>query len=335
MLNLGTDAPNQSPIVHVSEAYDADLHASNLTDWQQAYDQTSRGAFYGRIVESTYDGLQVFCEHTNQALQQKCVVWPDSIWLGIPFADQQTSRINGLSVQGNDIMCRPGDYDFQLSTPQEYDLYGLVVDKSKLMGVSSIHGVDLNWKELTEYGRLKVPTKTLTEVRFLLGRLLTMKTPPASSRLQQDIVIMALLELLRVEEPQPAKTQSYSHRKKVVDCAQRFLASHLDDAVTVTQLCEVTNVSRRTLQYSFESILGISPIQYLRVSRLNGVRRALVYADNTQTVSHVAARWGFWHMSQFAKDYKHLFGEQPSQTLSQKLSQNLSQTLKWRQEMPS
>jgi len=30
----------------------------------------------------------------------------------------------------------------------------------------------------------------------------------------------------------------------------------------------------------------------------------------------MANRHGFWHMGQFAKDYKNLFGELPSQTLS-------------------
>lgn len=320
MLNSMEDAPKQGfssdvSKVRISEAHDADLHASNLTNWQQEYDQTSRGSFYGRIVELPFDGLQVFCEHTSQALQQKCVVWPNSVWLGIPLADQDESRINGLTINPTNIMCRSGDCDFQLSTPQDYDLYGLVVDQFKLIKMAAIHGVDLNWEELTEHGRLGVPDKTLAEVRFVLARLLSVQNKIASPRLQQDIIMMALLEVLKVETPQPAKTQSYFHRKRVVDVARQFLDNHLDDPVTVTQLCEVTSVSRRTLQYSFESILGISPIQYLRTSRLNGVRRSLVQAANGQAVSDIAAQWGFWHLSQFAKDYKQLFGEQPSQTL--------------------
>ncbi|PYF82323.1 AraC family transcriptional regulator [Marinomonas alcarazii] len=315
MSNLMIDAPKGCFYPHVSEAHDADLHASNLTNWQQEYDQTSRGSFYGRIVELPFDGLQVFCEYTSQALQQKCVVWPDSVWLGIPLADQEESRINGLTIHPNNIMCRPGDCDFQLSTPQDYDLYGLVVDRSKLIKMATIHGLDINWKELTEHGRLGVPDKTLAEVRFVLARLLSLQNKETPPRLQQDIVMMALLEVLKVEEPLPAKTQSYYHRKTVVDTARQFLDHHLDEPVTVTQLCEVTNVCRRTLQYSFESILGVSPIQYLRISRLNGVRRSLVQANSDEAVSDIAAQWGFWHMSQFAKDYKQLFGEQPSQTL--------------------
>ncbi len=315
MLNTITDAPKKGERISMSEAYDADLHASNLTNWQQEYDQISRGAFYGRITELSFNGLQVFCEHTSQALQQKCVVWPNSVWLGIPLVGQEDSRINGLTIGSNTIMCRPGDCEFQLSTPKNYDLYGLVVDQPMLMKLANIHGVELNWRELAEHGRLSIPDKTLEEVRFLLGRLLGVQHKETPLRLQQDIVMIALLEVLKEETPKPATTQSYRHRKTVVDCARQFLAEHLDDAVTVTQLCEITNVSRRTLQYSFESILGVSPIQYLRISRLNGVRRSLVQATEDQGVSNIAAQWGFWHLSQFSKDYKQLFGEQPSQTL--------------------
>jgi AraC family ethanolamine operon transcriptional activator len=315
MLNTVIDAPKKGDMINVSEAHDADVHASNLTNWQQEYDQISRGSFYGRITELPFEGLQVFCEQTSQALQQKCVIWPNSVWLGIPLAGQVESRINGLTIDTNSIMCRPGGREFQLSTPQNYDLYGLVVDQSILMKLANIHGVDINWRELSDHGRLGVPDKVLSEVRFLLGRLLSAQPTKTPLRLQQELVMMALLEVLKEETPKPAVTQSYHHRKTVVDCAREFLDSHLDEAVTVTQLCEITNVSRRTLQYSFESILGVSPIQYLRMSRLNGVRRSLVQAEKGESVSNIAAQWGFWHLSQFAKDYKQLFGEQPSQTL--------------------
>jgi transcriptional regulator GlxA family with amidase domain len=31
-------------------------------------------------------------------------------------------------------------------------------------------------------------------------------------------------------------------------------------------------------------------------------------------IADAANAWGFWHMGQFAKDYRTLFGELPSQT---------------------
>lgn len=312
------DAPKKSIQVSFKEAFDADLHASNLTNWQQEYDQTSRGGFRGAIVELPFSDLQVFKEVTSQALQQKCVVWPDSVWLGIPLSNQEDCRINGLTVREQHIMCRPGDCEFELTTPQDYELFGMVVQLPALMRMAKIHGIDLNWSELTEHGRLALPEKTLTDVRYVLTRLLNgQATSAMPQRLAHDLLMMALLEVLKAEQPAPAQTQSYHHRKQVVDTARAFIHDHPDTPLTVTDLCEVANVSRRTLQYAFESILAISPIQYLRMSRLNGVRRELIVAEEGVNVADIAAEWGFWHMSQFAKDYRMLFGELPSHTRTQ------------------
>lgn len=312
------NAPKKSIQLTFKEAFDADLHASNLTNWQQEYDQTSRGGFRGEIVELPFHDLQVFKEMTSQALQQKCVVWPDSVWLGIPLSNQEECRINGLTVREQHIMCRPGDCEFELTTPAEYELFGMVVKLPALMRMASIHGVDLNWAELTEHGRLALPEKTLTDVRYVLTRLLNGHAITAMpDRLAHDLLMMALLEVLKAEQPAPAQTQSYHHRKQVVDIARSFIHDHPDTPLTVTDLCEVANVSRRTLQYAFESILSISPIQYLRISRLNGVRRELIAAKGSANVADIAAGWGFWHMSQFAKDYRQLFGELPSRTRAQ------------------
>ena len=77
-------------------------------------------------------------------------------------------------------------------------------------------------------------------------------------------------------------------------------------------------MSRRTLQYCFEDVLGINPVQYLRILRLNGARRQLREAE-TRHVRDVAADWGFWHFSQFSSDYRKLFGHSPSETLKQGL----------------
>jgi AraC family ethanolamine operon transcriptional activator len=52
---------------------------------------------------------------------------------------------------------------------------------------------------------------------------------------------------------------------------------------------------------------------YLRSLRLNAVRRELL-AGTCCRVQEVAARWGFWSLSQFAADYRRQFGERPSDT---------------------
>lgn len=73
--------------------------------------------------------------------------------------------------------------------------------------------------------------------------------------------------------------------------------------------------SRRTLQYSFQQVLGLKPVKLLRAMRLNGVRRDLRAACPRATVQDIAARWGFWHLGHFVADYEGMFGELPSATL--------------------
>ena len=70
-------------------------------------------------------------------------------------------------------------------------------------------------------------------------------------------------------------------------------------------------VSRRTAQYAFQDTLNLNPIAYLRAVRLNHVRRELRLGDSVTTA---ATKWGFWHLSSFAQDYRAMFGELPSAT---------------------
>jgi AraC family ethanolamine operon transcriptional activator len=100
--------------------------------------------------------------------------------------------------------------------------------------------------------------------------------------------------------------------RKAVD----YIKANTNSPITLNALCQVTQVSARTLQHAFLEHFGLSPKAYLRVQRLNDAHREL-FASNPRDarVAEVAHRQGFWHMGQFASDYKRLFAELPSMTL--------------------
>lgn len=68
------------------------------------------------------------------------------------------------------------------------------------------------------------------------------------------------------------------------------MRAHIDEPITVTDLCTVLNVSRRTLPYSFQDVLDLNPVSFLRAMHLNEVRRALRQASGQDSVADVAAR---------------------------------------------
>ena len=54
---------------------------------------------------------------------------------------------------------------------------------------------------------------------------------------------------------------------------------------------------------------------------------------SSTSITKVANRWGFWHMGQFASDYRKLFVELPSDTLgrrSQRMKGRHEDRLLWR-----
>lgn len=132
----------------------------------------------------------------------------------------------------------------------------------------------------------------------------------------EQALFATLLDTLASATTASASPASCRTRQLVVAQARAYMEAHIDEPITVADLCIELGVSRRTLQYSFQDVLDLNPVKFLRAMRLNGVRRDLKRADaSRETVADIAARWGFWHLSHFAADYRAMFYELPSETL--------------------
>lgn len=82
----------------------------------------------------------------------------------------------------------------------------------------------------------------------------------------------------------------------------------------VTSLTTALGVTRRALEKSFKSTLGVSPGQFLLARRLTRVREDL--ANGRGRVGDLAHIAGFEHLGRFARQYRRLFDELPSETLA-------------------
>jgi AraC family ethanolamine operon transcriptional activator len=85
--------------------------------------------------------------------------------------------------------------------------------------------------------------------------------------------------------------------------------------LTLSELCKESKVSERTLQYAFKDRYGLTPKEYIKNYNLRMVRNKLKMSRKGARIQDVASEFGFWHMGQFASDYKRHFGELPSESL--------------------
>jgi AraC family ethanolamine operon transcriptional activator len=109
--------------------------------------------------------------------------------------------------------------------------------------------------------------------------------------------------------------QTRVHRRVAVERARRYIHSNLAEPIRLSHLCRFARTEARALEYGFQDLVGLSPIAYIRTTRLHRARGLLrSTAVNHRSISEIALDCGFWHLSQFAVDYKSLFGESPSIT---------------------
>lgn len=98
--------------------------------------------------------------------------------------------------------------------------------------------------------------------------------------------------------------------------AEDYLLAHLDQPITLRDLCQALHTSQRPLFYGFQEIFGVSPMEYLKIQRLQSVHRRLKRATaKTTRVTAIAQQYGFWSAGHFTRDYQKMFGERPSETL--------------------
>jgi AraC-like DNA-binding protein len=97
---------------------------------------------------------------------------------------------------------------------------------------------------------------------------------------------------------------------------RQVLEAHGGDALFVPQVCEMIGVSERTLRRCCQEQIGMGPMRFLLLRRMQLARRALRLADPAaETVTSIATRFGFWELGRFAGSYRSLFAEPPSATL--------------------
>lgn len=139
---------------------------------------------------------------------------------------------------------------------------------------------------------------------------------PARQALAEDLLaaLRALLADAQTTLCPPAR--STERRLRLVAATDAYLRADLSRPVYTEELCQDLGTSASALAEAFRATLGISPHRFVKLRRLGLVHAALSAPDGpAPMVKAVALGHGFWHLGQFAADYRAQFNETPSETL--------------------
>ena len=312
MMRENEQLKGHAPDLCTFNTFDANQQAASLFNWQQEYDQLSRGRFLGQIRERQFSHVHLFQEDSNRKLKQQCRV-NEGIWLGLS-ANDRPLHINHAQGDSDSILVREDGVDFELLTPENFSIYGLVISPVLVEGIQQ----QLEVESLTNKSQFLSCSQHYTQqIKAYLALLLSPNQPRWSLHTHQGIVQDMLVELFAQSSRQEIRKATATQREVTMRRVRQYLDnSQYRNPITVTELCDAVHVSRRTLQYTFESCCDISPKQFIQSVRLNQVRRVLQDTNDQRCINEIAFDFGFFHLGHFCQSYKQLFGESPMQTRS-------------------
>jgi AraC-like DNA-binding protein len=160
-----------------------------------------------------------------------------------------------------------------------------------------------------------VAAKLLSDCLLSLGESDLRQKPAEDFRRTENILLALLLETIphgpaRVQAEGGAETPWY------ITLAENHMKAGIAETISMRRLAQVTGMNPRTLHEGFRKHRGYSPMKFLREQRMLLVKKELSQPLENTTVTEVALKWGFCHLSRFSSYYSARFGERPSDTLS-------------------
>ena len=149
-----------------------------------------------------------------------------------------------------------------------------------------------------------------------LASLKAQKPDRTSLNASMDQALCRVLVQMLLGETSALRRAATVPVQQVFKRVHYYMAGHLEGGVRLDELCQASGVSRQTLLRIFANCVGLDPIRYLTVCRLNQVHKALRRADPAiSAVADIARAWGFSHLGTFSRQFTELFGVSPDQVL--------------------
>ncbi|MGY4401843.1 helix-turn-helix domain-containing protein [Bradyrhizobium sp. USDA 3315] len=141
--------------------------------------------------------------------------------------------------------------------------------------------------------------------------------PEVARALEQD-TIHAVIHCLTGDGTEDS-SRTRSDHTALMTRFETALRKSVNRKITLPDLCAEIGVAERTLRMCCHEILGVSPMRYLLLRRLNKARAALRHADaSSASVASIAREHQFFELGRFAATYRAAFGEAPLTTLQRK-----------------
>ena len=301
--------------------------------WNSEYLQLQKGRAKWEIFHVWIGEAQLAELHYGAPFLWQGAIPKDTFSLAIPTYLEKEAFYGGNPVTQENCYAASCSQQLDTRANGQFETYVLSVPRDRILAFAEQIQVSLTAEQLLSLQGVILVTHppSLGQLHAYVKEVLTLaKTDPdwlmdqSQGNSRPQLILEDLLPLLvnfLTTDPDLAPEKE-SNQRTLFKQAKALMQQGMTHPITLTELCQGLDKSQRSLYYAFQNYVGLPPMEFLKLLRLHVVRRELRLADpQTETVTTISGRYGgFWHMGQFSKDYKQMFGESPSATLRNKKS---------------
>jgi len=319
-----TVVPSPPPVFAARREFrDFDEFADTIVGWGLDWVQLDRGPLHAGLQQIAMSSTLLTRFRFSRKFHQRGTNPPGTRTFGLLGPTSPHMEWRGNEGAGNHIVIFPPNDEFECVSQAGFHGDAVSVSEERIRSVAEVMGVADPLEGLPAIQAIFEPDPDrAVALRSLMSRAHASVASPdglpsaESAQSETDFeVVAALIAALTTTRDPGQRSPEPALRTRSLQLALEYIEAHADEPPTIEAIYRASGASRRTLNYGFHDQFGVSPKQYLQMTRLQRVRRDMLRSDPNAPISETAANWGFWHMGAFAADYRRQFGELPSETV--------------------
>ncbi len=291
-----------------------ELYKSTINNWNLDFRLLSKNDFYASLDMFTSDSFSLSRTCLKGKIDQygqtpmgfRSIVIPANYNSEFVWLNKNVSGNNLLIFPRNSVLDAISFYDFDvfIISIEEFMLENIINN----LGYHNCNKLFKGDEKIMHLSKGFAQTFHQVASTFLNTKISDKKRLGA----QISNIIHFILNYLEYST-EPIIPSTYNKKDIALKKAVEII-NNQDNIVSIQQLCAITNISERALQYAFKDKYQVSPWEYIKSIRLNRVKNDLYLLGGKDiSIVDIAARHNFWHMGQFAADFKKQFGILPSE----------------------
>ncbi|MEP4484190.1 helix-turn-helix domain-containing protein [Marinobacter alexandrii] len=304
---------------------------SKLNDWETDYRQVGAGDFSTFFNLYSSPRIKFSDQYCNREMIVSAAPPPEHVALFLPLNSGDKGTLQGVVID---------EFDAALIGPDSETFYRSPEGLHMMVATIPAQRLDRALRSATDesssplcaetrvfsLGEEKVSTLSKHLSRALHVAQTTLDTAEVDICLQElEQYVVSTLALALTHAPEPERgARGRMSRLRSMERARDFIEANLASTLGMETLCFAAGVSQRTLEIAFRETLNITVVQYIKNRRLLAINHLLLDdQSNLPSLTNLARAHGFNHMGHFARDYRALFGELPSDTLRNRSKEKL------------